>query len=215
MTDIIFPSCLILGDSQIRNLNSSMLPEAGDLVSKPSPYLKNFGIEGLEVRMCGVGGRTIAKLRQWDLHHVGVYSPDIIIIHAGGNDLANGESPEYVALELVNLAAHILHKFPNTKHVIFSGVPQRHPRSDGQISKYPLPEEFNVEIPVVHKTISNFIQKWENIHLWQHKFFTGHSKLLSDGVHFNQRGQYLFYKSLRDCLAKAARNWWDWSGKSV
>ena len=56
----------------------------------------NFNLEGTAtVFMEGVGGRTVPKLRKFDLHVVKRMTPDIIILEIGTNDLTRN-GPEIV-----------------------------------------------------------------------------------------------------------------------
>ncbi|CAH3042242.1 unnamed protein product, partial [Porites lobata] len=76
------PVVLILGHSFVRRLCHDLetgFEQRADL---------NFNLKGTAVVfMHGVGGRTVPKLRMFDLHVVKQLSPDIIIVEIGTNDL--------------------------------------------------------------------------------------------------------------------------------
>ena len=61
--------------------------------------------------MHGVGGRTVPKLRKFDLHVVKRLFPDIIILEIGTNDLTRN-SPEIVESEIDDFVRFILDNLP-------------------------------------------------------------------------------------------------------
>jgi len=56
----------------------------------------------VSVHFHGVGGRTVAKLRSFELHVVGWIAPDVLILEIGSNDLLD-TSPEVVGSEIESL----------------------------------------------------------------------------------------------------------------
>ena len=88
------PVVLILGHSFVRRLCHDL--ETGFDQREDV----NFNLEGTAtVFMHGVGGRTVPKLRKFDLHVVKRLSPDIIILEIGTNDLTRN-GPEIVGSEI-------------------------------------------------------------------------------------------------------------------
>ena len=68
----------------------------------------NFNLEGTAVVfMHGVGGRTVPKLRMFDLHVVKQLSPDIIILEIGTNYLTCS-GPEVVGSEIDDFVRFLL-----------------------------------------------------------------------------------------------------------
>ena len=59
------------------------------------------------VFMHGVGGRTVPKLRMFELHVVKQLSPDIIILETGTNDLTRS-GPEVVVSEIDDFVRFLL-----------------------------------------------------------------------------------------------------------
>ena len=47
----------------------------------------------------GVGGRTVEKIKQFDLANVSRFAPDIVMLEIGSNDLCNS-SPETVGSQI-------------------------------------------------------------------------------------------------------------------
>ena len=88
------PVVLILGHSFVRRLCHDLetgFDQRADL---------NFNLKGTAVVfMHGVGGRTVPKVRMFDLHVVKQLSPDIIILEIGTNDLTQ-VGPEVVGSEI-------------------------------------------------------------------------------------------------------------------
>ena len=74
------PRILILGHSFIRRLPGLMQKRGHEhLIAK----LSSLG----SISFHGVGGRTVAKVRKFDLSVIRRLSPDIIVLELGSNDL--------------------------------------------------------------------------------------------------------------------------------
>ena len=88
------PKVLILGHSFVKRLYQDISRGFDDRADL------NFGLEGsLSVHFYGVGGRTVDKLRAFDLGIINSLSPEIVILEIGTNDLAN-LPPEMVSSAL-------------------------------------------------------------------------------------------------------------------
>lgn len=104
------PKCLVLGHSFVRRLSE-------DLDKDFDPRAKkNYDLNHLVVRMKGVGGRTILKVRQHDLPTVHRFQPDILILELGTNDLMLTNRPEVIGSQLEELISELRIKF--SVHVI-------------------------------------------------------------------------------------------------
>jgi len=99
------PSVLILGHSFVKRLKR-------DLRSHFEPRADaNFKLGGtVSVHLHGVGGRTVAKLRSFDLHVVERISPDILILEIGSNHLVD-TSPEVVGSEIESLVCLLVEDY--------------------------------------------------------------------------------------------------------
>ena len=84
------PNVLILGRSFVKRLQRDMRANFDARVDA------NFKLQGSTfVHLHGIGGRTVAKLRSFDLHVVSSISPDVVLLEIGTNDLSL-EPPEVV-----------------------------------------------------------------------------------------------------------------------
>ena len=104
---------LILGSSLVRNLAAAMSDEENQNIRL------NFGFDNCFIQTYGVGGRRARELYT-ELWAVTAFSPEIVIIHAGGNDLARMDRDgqcEVVADSLVQYA-ELLHTQYGVKYVI-------------------------------------------------------------------------------------------------
>ena len=75
---------LILGHSFIHRLKSF-------LVSRYSfSFLRNLQLsENLHIRWHGIGGRTVSKVVKYNLGVVGSFTPEIVIVQLGSNELTS------------------------------------------------------------------------------------------------------------------------------
>ena len=74
---------LVLGDSFIRRLREFVL-------GAPQHFSVYFHLtHRVVIKWHGIGGRTITKTIQHDLHVIESFNPDIVIIQLGSNDLTS------------------------------------------------------------------------------------------------------------------------------
>ena len=96
------PSVLILGHSFVKRLKRDLRSHFDPLADH------NFKLGGnVSVHLQGVGGRTLAKLRSFDLHVVEQIALDVLILDIGTNDLVD-TSPEVVGSEIESLVLRII-----------------------------------------------------------------------------------------------------------
>ena len=114
------PQVLILGQSFIRRLRDFIVKNAPD-------YHLNLNLTGsVAVQWHGVGGRTIAKVRQFDLGEVLRFRPDIVFLLIGTNDLAQlGMSPLTVGLAIEDFV-RLLHDEYGVRLICVGQTIRRH-----------------------------------------------------------------------------------------
>ena len=89
----------ILGHSFIWRLANDLWQECIDRA------VATFNASGLDY---GVGEQTVQKLRDYDLHHMATYKPDILVLEIGANDLTE-LAPEVVGSTIEDLVC-VLHQ---------------------------------------------------------------------------------------------------------
>ena len=77
------PRVLVLGDSFIRRLRKFVLGSPQHF--NVDFHLSNFAV----IKWHGIGGRTVTKTVQHDLHMIKSFKPDIVIVQLGSNDLTS------------------------------------------------------------------------------------------------------------------------------
>jgi hypothetical protein len=186
------PKVIILGHSFVkrlqRDLNSSFDPRAR----------KDFKLRGTaSVSLHGVGGRTVSKLRQFDLNILSRLRPVIVILEIGTDDLSH-QRPEVVGSSIDDLVCHILGEFSSVRAI---GVCHVIPRS----YLYLEAEQFFQKVKLLNQYLSIVLEQYPNVFCWQHKQFNSIFKdlYLHDGVHLNRLGQYFLYRSYRDAILQA------------
>ncbi len=81
-TSRVIPRVLILGHSFVRRLQSDLKARFDERA------VIDFDLQGTaDIYMHGVGGRTVPKLRKFDLALIARISPEILILEIGTNDL--------------------------------------------------------------------------------------------------------------------------------
>ena len=96
------PTVLILGHSFVRRLSSDL---SSNFDARASEHFDHVG--NAVIHLHSVGGRTVEKLRLYDLGVVSARRPDIIILEIGTNDLVN-DRPEVVGSDIDDLVQLLL-----------------------------------------------------------------------------------------------------------
>ena len=178
---------LIIGHSFIHRLKA--------FVQKERQFHNFTTLNGIgQVHFHGVGGRTIAKFRKFDLDIVRRIAPDIIVLELGSNDLVEF-SPQTVGSELETLACE-LHDLPSVQLVVIGQVLRRRSQNS---------EEFNCKVAKLHKYLNIVLEQLPFCYYWRHRgFWNSNSELyLADGVHLNRLGNYKFMRSIRGAILMA------------
>lgn len=188
------PIVLILGHSFVRRLCHDLetgFDQRADV---------NFNLEGTAVVfMHGVGGRTVPKLRMFDLHVVKRLSPDIIILEIGTNDLTR-VGPEVVGSEIDDFVRFLLDNLAVRVVGICHVIPRVFSCATSTIS-------FLTRATALNQYTTAVLGDLPNVFCWLHSAFSSTSKdfYLDDGVHLNSVGQYQLYRSYRGAILRAIR----------
>ncbi len=190
------PTVLILGHSFIKrlrkDLEKNMIPGAS-----PSFHLEGFA----SIHMNGVGGRTVASLRNENLNFIRQLKPDVLILEMGTNDLIDSP-PEVVGSAIDDLVTMFLEDFPVQLIIVCQVIPRGSSYS-GPIS----PSEFARRAKILNDYTTAVLGQYPRVICWSHRHFNHPNKDLYDhrGVHLNPLGQYFLYRSLRGAILKGVR----------
>ena len=187
------PPVLILGHSFIKRLKC-------DLRSHFDPRAdSNFKFGGtVSVHLHGVGGRTVAKLRSFDLRVVQQIAPDILILEIGTNDLVD-TSPEVVGSEIESLVCLLLEDYKVRVVCVCHVIPRGH--SHDEVTS------FAERVEILQQYLDVVLSPIPKVFCWLHKAFSHPWKdfYLPDGVQVNPVGQYQLYRSYRGAILRALR----------
>ena len=188
------PVVLILGHSFIRRLCHDLetgFDQQADL---------NFNLKGTPVVfMRGMGGRTVPKLRIFDLHVVKQLSPDIIILEIGTNDLTR-VGPEVVGSEINDFVRFLVDNLAVNVVGVCHVIPSVFSCAASQTS-------FLTSATALNQYTNAVLGDLPNVFCWVHTPFSSPGKdfYLNDGVHLNSVGQYQLYRSYRGTILRAIR----------
>ena len=181
------PRILILGHSFIRRL-AGFLQKRGHehLMAK----LSSLG----SVNFHGVGGRTVAKVRKFDLSIIRRLSPDIIVLELGSNDLTKLPG-QTVGSELETLVRYLHDEF-NVKSIAVFQVIRRHS---------PECTAYNFKVTKLHLYLKAVLEPIPYCFYWRHRGFWNSREniYLPDGVHLNDLGNLKLFRSIRGAVIKA------------
>ena len=102
------PKVPILGNSFVKRLQSDLK------TTFDARAVSNFRLEGTATaNLFGVGGRTVEKLRRYDLHVVRRLAPDVVTLEVGTNDISNVR-PEVVGSSIEQFVSSLLDDYSVT-----------------------------------------------------------------------------------------------------
>ncbi len=117
---------LILGHSFVRRLQSDLKARFDERA------VIDFDLQGTtDIYTHGVGGRTVPKLRKFDLGLIAKIFPEIVILEIGTNVLVNS-SPEVVGSYIEEMVRHLISHY-SVRAVVLCHVT---PRMTRQSSKF-------------------------------------------------------------------------------
>ena len=193
MATVGVPKVLVLGHSFVKRLYFDLL--YGRI---PRANL-HFGLENrANIRLHGIGGRTVAKLVAYDLDVVRTFRPDIVVLEIGTNDLAQGIPPETVGSSIDDL----IKTLTETLGVAIVCVCHVIPRCDSSLQS----STFAYRARLLCNYLEVVLESLSGFFCWRHKLFTHPGKdLYVDDVHLNLRGQTSLYRSYRGALLHALK----------
>ena len=154
--------------------------------------------ENVEVTFCSKGGGKIEDIRRLILSKVINKKYDIIIIVGGGNDLDIKEGhPINTAEKMLEMANEFVTKpFPLVKFVTICQIIQRQKTRRLALS------EFQENVKIYNSNMLASCKQNSSLIFWSHpRINNSRTALEADGVHLNNKGNFLLYHSLKKSLA--------------
>ena len=150
----------------------------------------------MSVHLHGVGGRTVTKLRSFDLHVVEQIAPDVLILETGTNNLVD-TSPEVVGSKIENLVCLLVEDYKVRVICVCHVIPCDH--------SYDKAASFAERVGILQQYLDVVLSPISNVFCWVHRAFShpGKDFYLPDGVHVNPAGQYHLYRSYRGAIFRA------------
>lgn len=191
---------VLVGSSFVNRLRSDIASHA---IFRSST---DFGIKECSVRFVSKGGWHIRDLSS-SIGNIVADSPQVVFIHVGGNDIAEGAKGEVIADKLMQLAQSLVQR--GVHRVYISELP---PRFRG---KYIPSLELETEIQKQLARANSFLRvvsqdREPAIKFWAHRYLNPTRSpeviMASDGVHLSQLGQQRFYRSVRGAIIHALRH---------
>ncbi|CAI5663223.1 unnamed protein product [Oreochromis niloticus] len=125
--------------------------------------------------------------------------PDILVIHAGGDDL--GLSSAYKLSSVIEKELIQLHtEFPSMT-IAYSSINER------QVWRYGNPGKIDKDRKIVNASIRMTVDRFNGVIIEHpHIRFFNNSIFLPDGVHFTKKGSELFLTSIRTAIQKSLQS---------
>ncbi|XP_054870985.1 uncharacterized protein LOC129350063 [Amphiprion ocellaris] len=174
------PKVWIIGSSYIRRAEDAAHEEFGPNLGL-NATVHWFGKGGL--RWNGVIPRFYAELAQQT-------PPDVLVVHAGGNDLGLVSPAEHAA----NIEADLVHlhkAFPSMA-IVFSAINER------KAWRYGKPVKINADRKMVNRYLKKAAGSFGGRVVEHHSLRHFEKVFLPDGVHFNKRGNRIFLTKIRN-----------------
>ena len=143
------PTVLIFGHSFVKRMQRDLLSQFDQSTDK------NFKLQGTaSVYLHVVGGRTVAKLRSFDLHVVEQIAPGVVLLGIGTHDLLN-TGPEVVGSNIESLVRLLLDSY----FVCIFGVCHVIPRGVSHIDS----SRFTQRLEILKQYLSVVLESLPNV----------------------------------------------------
>lgn len=152
----------------------------------------NLGLQSTRVQWLGKGGMRWSQLLPAVLSSG--LRPDVLVIHAGGNDLGLLRSLDLLSSMKEDVSA--LQKITNAT-VIFSGITERCVWRWGEGPKMNKARKF------INSAMAHYMADTGGVFIDNKEITQKRSELFRwDGVHLSDKGNYIFLKNLANAISK-------------
>uniref|UniRef100_A0AAZ1WVF4 Protein kinase domain-containing protein n=1 Tax=Oreochromis aureus TaxID=47969 RepID=A0AAZ1WVF4_OREAU len=187
------------GPENGQRLFVSLIKQMLALDANQQIFGENFGLNA-KVQWFGKGGMCWSGVLPRFYEELSTQSPpDILVIHAGGNDL--GLMSAYQLSSVIEKELMQLHtEFPSMT-IVYSSINER------QVWRYGNPGQINKDRKIVNASIRKAVNRFAGV-IIEHpclRFFNN-SIFLPDGVHLNKKGNELFLKSIRSAIQQSLQS---------
>ena len=187
------PKVLILGHSFVKRLYFDLSRDR-----LPPLNLELDLRDTAEIYFHGIGGRTVAKLRQFDLRTVRRLRPNVVLLEIGTNDLCQDVHPTTVGSDIEDLVQQLITEFGVSVVCVCHVIPRSSQNRDCNA--------FAAKARSLCQYLDVVIEPIQSSFCWRHTLFTNPYKdLYCDSVHLNARGQKALYRSYRGAILKALK----------
>lgn len=145
----------------------------------------------------GFGGSTLEEALYYFDRMVIKYQPSWVFMYEGDNDLAKGQSPEFIAQEFVEFSKRLRAKLPTTKLVFIAARP-----SLARLTMLDKQKDLNNRIQqIISKEKDRFYVDMQS------PFFRADGTLMddifvADKLHLNEKGYQIFVKQIHEFIQK-------------
>ena len=182
----------------------SFVPRLRDFVHNDPNVDNNFDLNNASVQFCGRGGLTLNRLKELESRIRRLGQADWAIMVLGDNDIGRYDVPQTVAEEIINASEEVKVWTGATKVIICTMFP----RFWKPIHDYFVPE-YNQRAAAVNCCLLELVDNEKGFYVWStdrlavnnpkaDKYFDCDGK--NGGVHLNDPGNFLFYKSIKRAI---------------
>ncbi|RXK50812.1 GDSL-type esterase/lipase family protein [Aquirufa rosea] len=145
----------------------------------------------------GFGGSTLEEALYYFDRMVLKYQPSWVFMYEGDNDLAKGQSPEFIAQEFVEFSKRLKSKLPKTQLVFIAARP-----SLARLNMLDKQRDLNARIQqIVAKEKGRYFIDMQS------PFFRPDGSLMddifvADRLHLNEKGYQIFVKQIHEFIQK-------------
>src|SRR5215469_15878524 len=145
----------------------------------------------------GVGGSEIVDITHFEDRIVFPYEPKMIFFRCGGNDIADGKSPEEVFADYKEFVATVRTKLPDAEIVFISWSPSpaRWAQNDKEQTLNRLVREYSMQTPHLKYCNASDVSLGKDGKPRRDLFVT-------DGLHFNSAGYKILAERVKTFLPK-------------
>lgn len=169
---------------------------------------KNLGLtNSVRVRVLGRPGFNVADFERSFLPALLRDLPDVVICHAGGNDLAKRSSADVAAD--IHAFGSLLTQKHGVKHFVICSTLMRYSKNNRGTLKFEISEsDYQQKAGTLNTRLRSTMFVGSRLHFWELNSLSGKligpAAISRDGVHLNQRAMKKYYREMRGAVLKFA-----------
>ena len=182
---------LVIGHSIVRRFYQFLTEDDDDR------YVPGLGLSAThDIRFRGVGGRLVNDVLRYEGQHIDQFSPRLLVLMIGGNDVIRKDTPAELAAEIEAVVTTIHIRHGVDKVYVCKLLPRFRQGYDYNQFADAVNSILRISLPQL-----GYSGLWEHCNLFPSPSIEScERKFIADGVHLNKQGNVHLYRSLKGLI---------------